>query len=88
MYYGRYSYGTIAAAEKIATRMERMKKEDDLAVFGPRILKLMRGVPIEVFRFLDEKPGHFGYMEGRFYMFRRVRNDPAYGRQMFDALAK
>ena len=66
LYDGKYSMETWKQADAIARRLARMKKADDILVFGPRILKLMQGVPYSVFEFLDEKPGRWGYMNGRF----------------------
>jgi hypothetical protein len=56
--------------------------------FGPRILDLMRGVPWSVWQTLDEKPGLFGYMDDRFYILRRVRNDREWGSKLFADLRK
>lgn len=79
---------TVGAAEEIASKLAAMDKGDDIAEFGPRILDLMRGVPTSVWIMLDEKPGLFGYMNDRFYMLRRVRNNPEFGRQLFASLKK
>lgn len=81
-------YQDLTAAHAIARRLARMTKADDVDTFGPRILKLMAGVPFGVFKILDEQPGLFGYMDGRFYMLRQVRNHAAYGRTLFDGLAR
>ena len=77
-----------AAAHEIARRLAKFEREDDIEVFGPKILDLMRGVPYEVFIVLDEKPGRFGYMDDRFYMLRQVRNHKEFGRKMFDGLKR
>jgi len=82
----KYDIDDIVAADPIARRLACMVKEDDIAVFGPRILSLMKDVPWRVFQVLDEQPGRWGYMSDRFYMLRRVRNDKVWGRLMFDGL--
>ena len=71
------------SAYDIAAKLSSMEKEDDIMSFGPKILALMKGLPREVFTELDEKPGLFGYMDDRFYMLRRVRNDEEYGQYLF-----
>ena len=63
-----------------------MEKRDDIKEFGPEILRLMNGVHIEVFKMLDEKPGKWNYMNHRFYMLRRVRNDKEWGKKLLDGL--
>jgi hypothetical protein len=84
----KYPMDDIHAADPIARELSRMFKEEDIAVFGPRILKLMAGVPWTVFKVLDEQPGRWGYMNDRFYMLRRVRNDQFYGHKLFEGLRR
>ena len=84
----KYPIDALVAAEPIAAKLAKMKKEDDIAVFGPRIIKLMKNVPWPVFKVLDEQPGRFGYMNDRFYMLRQVRNHADFGRKMFDGLKR
>ena len=84
----KYTIENIVAADPIARKLAKMRKEDEIAVFGPRILKLMRGVQWEVFRVLDEQPGRFGYMNDRFYMLRQVRNHPEFGKRLFAGLSR
>jgi hypothetical protein len=86
--YERHGMKAKMAAYKIAAKIEAMDKADDIEVFGPKILALMKGVPYEVWIVLDEKPGLFGYMGDRFYMLRQVRNHPEFGRTMFAGLKK
>jgi hypothetical protein len=77
-------YKAVAAADKIARQIAALDKMQWINDFGPHILKIMAGVDFQVWHLLDEKPGLFGYMDDRFYMLRQVRNDPVWGRQMFD----
>lgn len=76
---------TLKAAHEIADKLAAMDNTSKhLHVFGPKILKLMKGVKREVFTALDEKPGYFNYMNDRFWMLRTVRNNPDWGRAMFE----
>jgi hypothetical protein len=75
-------------AYRIAQKLAALPKETDIEVFGPVILDLMKGVPYSVWIELDERPGSFSYMQDRFYMLRRVRNDPEWGRKLFDGFTK
>ncbi len=84
----KYDSGAFVVADRVARKLETLPKLDDIAEFGPKILKLMRGVPWQAFQLLDEQPGRWGYMQDRFYMLRRVRNDREWGRKMFDGLKR
>lgn len=68
----------------VAKELAALELEDDIEVFGPKVLAIMKGVSSGAWTMLDEKPGRFSkaYNE-RFYMLRRVRNDTEWGARMF-----
>jgi len=73
-------------AYEVAGRVEVLPRLDDIAVFAPTVIALMRGIG-DVWRTLDEKPGLFSRAyNDRFYMLRQVRNSPVYGPQLFAAI--
>ena len=78
----------LAKAHALAGEIAALDKMDDIETFGPIVLAIVHGIDHDVWRVLDEQPGLFGYMDDRFYMLRRVRNDPDYGRRLFAGLAK
>ena len=73
-------------AHDIAKQVAALPELESIEQFGPIVINIMRDVDYRVWHILDEKPGLFGYMNGRFYMLRQVRNHPAWGRLMFDGL--
>jgi hypothetical protein len=76
------------SAYEIAYKIAALDKMEDIEEFGPKILEIMKGVPGDVWMTLDEKPGKFGYMNERFYMLRRVRNNEVWGPKLFKGLAR
>lgn len=75
------------SAYDIAEKIAALEAQTDIALFGPKIVAIMKGVPREVFTELDEKYGRFGdAFTDKFYMLRQVRNDATrgYGRAMFN----
>jgi hypothetical protein len=75
-----------AVARQIADKIAALDKMDNIDTFAPIILEIVRGVDYRVWHVLDEQPGLFNYMNDRFYMLRQVRNNPTYGRVLFDNL--
>jgi hypothetical protein len=80
--------GTFMTADRLARRLAKLDKGDNIEEFGPRILELMAGCSRDAWVLLDEKPGYWSYMNDRFYMLRRVRNHPEWGRKLFAGLGK
>jgi len=79
----------LGEAHEVARKLAALDKCEDIAVFGPRVLDIMRGVSSSAWVMLDEKPGLFGRdFNDRFFMLRRVRNNAEYGRQLFDGLKR
>jgi len=74
----------LAKAHAKARELAALPNMESIDDFAPAILKIMDGVDYTVWHILDEQPGLFGYMDGRFYMLRQVRNSQTWGRRMFD----
>lgn len=66
-----YSIDVVLAAEQVVDQLKTCKTKQE-------VLDVMTGVSIDVFRFIDEKPGYFyRFSEHRSCMLlRQLRNDP------------
>jgi hypothetical protein len=64
-------------ASQLAEELGKLPMTSDIEEFGPKVVKLMNGASRSAFKILDEKPGRFTYMNGRYFMLRCVRNDAA-----------
>jgi hypothetical protein len=75
-----YPVAAVLDAERIVERLKRCQSKEGVA-------RVMVGVPITVFRFIDEKPGYFpgNYNTEDWYRWlRQLRNDPE--SKLFDHL--
>ena len=72
---------------ELARQISRIKQTSDIEVFGPEIVGIMEAAGGDRFRDLDERPGTFNDLDGRFWMLRTVRNDPVWGPRLFRALS-
>ena len=71
---------------EIAADLRAMPMSDDIETFAPEVIRIMEAADYR-FLVIDERPGAFGYLDGRFGMLRQVRNHPVWGPKLFEEVA-
>lgn len=72
---------------EIAAQLSRIERSNDIDVFGPKIVEIMKAAGVDRFRTIDERPCYFNELDGRFWMLRQVRNHPEWGPRLSRAIS-
>lgn len=84
---GDRKVATILAARRLAEKIGKLDSfNDDIEKYAPHVLAIYKGAPLSAFWYIDNAGGYVFDAKDRYYLVRRVRNHPVWGKKLFDVL--
>jgi hypothetical protein len=71
---------------ELAKKLSALETGEDIDVYAPKVIAIMRGAENHRFWAIDERESYWRGLNGRFWMLRSVRNHSAWGPRLFRAL--
>lgn len=70
-------------AYDVAERLSGLVAEGDIDAWAQSVIDCFPKGGFDLFQEIDEYPGRFNYVGDKFWMLRRVRNHPDWGKRLF-----